>query len=643
MRYFVWTLRYEGALPHIERLLEAQAEETGVAVRIGRMGERIVVSAPEDTPRLSEYIASLASVLPAALFLEEATYRFEANDPLAGVSQPAAPSLPLAVAPCPRCQKEMFDVASRRYYYPFTSCNACGAQTPFVEAYPYTREHTAMRFFVPCEACREEAARNPFRRDYPLISCIECGIAMKMTDAKSERFANTKGEYRRLFEVAARAIAKGKRVLVKTLFGYRLFFLPEGRATPRTRLMVCDANAMNALLTLVPQEFHALLSIERPMLRVTLRDETLKTYFGASAPCKFADEGVSMLLARELLNAGHRYVAYEEADETTDADYRVEFDVPVRFARDTELFVNQDARFFARGTRAVYPRFLAEKTTRLCVLSPLAAVPYEGGVLIDDMERFETVAASEAYVAEGDAFVSGHSQEVRFSPSSASLLSVLFEHGKLRLPAVGIYLDEAPVVMYYNGIEVKRIVAPMPLQSARIFDEVAALRDGSARLVARFKERFFERAKRIEACEGCGMLDIAAAIIGLDAPGAESLSAEALRFYGKGGTQVDTRIREGMFDTAAFYASLMSYALADADRVMLSYSIYESLGDFIGKTASEAARETGCETVAMCGEGFANQAIFGRLMRQMGHLRPLFAKTFPVNKEGALAGALYLP
>jgi len=639
MSYFVWKIGYSGKLPHLRRLIEAQAEVYGVTVRVAMRRDNVVLSAPAHQERLSAYIASLASLLPASLFLREATHTFETDDPLAGVIR-REPELPLCVAPCPSCQKEMFDIASRRYYYPFTSCNACGAQTPFVEAYPYTREHTAMRFFVPCKACQEELKANPFRKNYPLISCSECGIALRMNDAKSERFANTKGEYKRLFEIAARAIAEGKRVLVKTLFGYRLFFVPESpqELSSKSTLMVCDANALNALLTLIPQEFNALLSIERPTIRVTVRDEKLKGLFGASAWCTYADDGVSMLLARELLEAGHQWVAFEAAEETSAADYTVSFDVPVRFAEETRYFVNQDTGFTVRGTRLSYPRFDELSSRRLIVANGLVSLPWQEGVVSDDAERFDAVDAAAVYIAEGETFRSGHSLEVRFAVSEAAMLSVLAEHDAIRTPAAGVWFDDTIEVMYYNGVEVRRVLTVTD-DSRHVCEAIASLREGSDRLVARYTERFGARVEKLEAAEG--MLEKAAAILGLE--GADALSAAALEFYGKGGTQVDTRIRDNRFDTAAFYASLMSYVLADADVTLLCYSIYESLGDFFGTVASQVARDTGSKHIVLCGEGFANQAIFGRLTRQLGTFTPLFAKSLPVGAQGALLGAHYLP
>ena len=58
-----------------------------------------------------------------------------------------------------------------------------------------------------------EAKNNALRLDYPLISCIECGIAIRMLDKESEHLALNKGDFRKLFEVSGRAIASGKQVL----------------------------------------------------------------------------------------------------------------------------------------------------------------------------------------------------------------------------------------------------------------------------------------------------------------------------------------------------------------------------------------------------------------------------------------------
>jgi hypothetical protein len=249
----------------------------------------------------------------------------------------------------------MFDVSSPRYYYPFTSCNACGAQHPFVTAYPFVRQNSSMKFLVPCQSCQEEMQKNPLRKDYPLISCIECGITVKMNDGKSERYANDKGSYRKLFEVSAAAIAKGKSVLMKTPNGYRKFYKAQTDMAPAERiLLITDANALNTHMMMVTQEFNALLSIERPIVRISTKSDEMKAVFGSTALTKYPDDGMTMLLARELLNAGLHYIVYEACDADADADFLVDFDLPVTFQKDSRLFINQDMKFYISGERVIF-------------------------------------------------------------------------------------------------------------------------------------------------------------------------------------------------------------------------------------------------------------------------------------------------
>jgi len=167
-----------------------------------------------------------------------------------------------------------------------------------------------MRFFAPCDACQEEIKSNPFRRDYALISCIECGISLRMTDRQRERTANNKGAYRQL------------------LHGYRIFFMPQADTDlTGAVLMMSDAKKLNSHLMMVPQEFNALLSIERPLLRVATKSDALKRLFGSSVWVKYPDDGMSMLLARELMACGLDYVAYIACDEDEEADFMVDFDL----------------------------------------------------------------------------------------------------------------------------------------------------------------------------------------------------------------------------------------------------------------------------------------------------------------------------
>jgi Zn ribbon nucleic-acid-binding protein len=641
--YIVIDYRIDAPYRHgTATMLRAFVERSGVTayVRIVRDGVRLYVL--RDDPDKEKLFKHIDTHLPASLFIRgiEASTAETIDE-----EQYDAPATPLSVAVCPTCQKEMFDVASRRYYYPFTSCNACGRQHAFVERYPYERKHTLMRFFVPCEACEEELKSNPLRKDYPLISCVDCGIAMRMTDKRSERFANGKGEYRQLFEVSARALSKGKSVLVKTLSGYRLFYrVDEKSYTPDTRLMVTDAHALNELFVLIPEEFNALLSIERPILRVSLKDERLKSVTRAvSVRCKFADDGVSMLLGRELLNTGFSYIGYEPADEDTQADYRVDFDVPVRFSHDCELFVVQDHRAFIGGERLFLGRYIPDVPPRLCVQGEHIVAPFEKGGLTEFADRFDAVDAEAVYIAEGDAFESGHSREVRFVPEHTAMLSVLAEHDKLAQPAIGVHFDERLRFMYYDGTRIRDVMVSEPLRYEGLTERIASLREGSDRLMRNFAATYPQRYEALLSRSGNGdIFEAAAVILGLEHPGYETLLDCALGFLSKGGVQVDARNGESGFDEAAFLASVTSYVLAGTDSAMLAYSMFESLGDYFGDTLNHIIKETKITRIVLTGRFFANAPLHGRIMRNLGHYAPLFNKTLPMSGLNALVGALYM-
>ena len=485
---------------------------------------------------------------------------------------------------------------------------------------------------------------NPFRVNYPLISCVDCGISLRMQDKKSERFANDKGAYRQLFEVSAKAITKGKSVLMKTMHGYRKFFLPqEGSVPSRSIVMMTDANRLNTHLMLVPQEFHALLSIERPLLRVATKSDALKALFGSSVYVKYADDGMSMLLAKSLMQSGVEYVAYVECDADAEADFLVDFDLPITPQRDTTLFINQDTHLFVRGERIVYPCYSDNPKGVISVAHHLAAVKTEEQTIIDTLEHFETAQTPQIYVLEDEPFESDHSHEVRFPQWRASMLSVLAEHGKLGEKAIGVHFDGQLYFLYYNGKEVINAVPPIAFESDHLWEKIGTLREGSDRLVENYKKHYPKTWERLESLEGdMDIFKVTAITLGLEEESLEGISAEALSFLGKWGLQIDTRVKDNRFDNYAFLSSIMSYQLAGVESSYLCYSMYESFGDYIGEIVPQIVEKVGTRRVVLSGETFANQALYARIQRTIGQYKPLMNRKLPIGKENAVYGALYL-
>jgi len=640
--YFIFEIAFSSNKSYIAELIRAYATQEQIVVEVLQTTDKIVMTFNKDDEKLEKFLLGIDSVLPASLFLGKGKHYFSDEKPK--LMPVAKSNLPVNIAPCPTCQKEMFDVSSRRYYYPFTSCNHCGSQHPFLSKYPYERANTTMKFLMPCTDCTEEAKNNALRIDYPLISCIECGISIRMLDKESEHLALNKGDFRKLFEVSARAIAAGKKVLMKTAHGYRRFFKPTVAYSPATStLLMADSSGFNSHLMMVIQEFNALLSIERPLLRVATKSDEIKVLYGSSVLVKYPDDGMTMLLAREVINTGLEYIAYETCDKDVDADFLVDFDMPLNSQKDTKIFINQDTKLFVSGERILFPAQVQSNKDRVTVAHDLACVKVDDKSIIDSLEVFDAVSTEELYMLEGEDFEGGHAREHSFEQYKASMMSVLAEHHKVGQKAIGVHFDGTLNFLYYNGKQVINAVPAIPFESDNLWEKIRTLREGSDRLVENYKKLYPEIWERLDNLEGdMDIFEVTAITLGLEDESFEGISAEALSFLGKGGLQIDTRVKDNRFDNYAFLTSIMSYQLGDVENNFMCYSIYESFGDYIGEIVPQLIKKVNTRTVVLTGETFANQSLYGRIQRTLGQYSPLMNKNFPIGKENAVHGALYL-
>lgn len=640
--YFIFEIEFSSSKNYIAELIIAYAKQEQIEVDVLQSEEKIIMIFNQANEKIEHFLLGIEEIIPASLFMGKSKHYFAEEKP---VLMPVSTTrLPLNIAPCPTCQKEMFDVSSRRYYYPFTSCNHCGSQHPFVDRYPFERSNTFMKFLAPCEDCLSEAKNNALRLDYPLISCIECGIAIRMLDKESEHLALNKGDFRKLFEVSARAIAEGKHVLMKTAHGFRMFFKPTAEYSPATStLLMADVNGFNVHLMMVEQEFNALLSIERPLLRVATKSDELKALYGSSVQVKFPDDGMTMLLARELMTAGLQYVSYIECDSNANADFLVDFDIPINPQKDMKIFINQDKKLFVSGKRILFPTTVKSNKNRVTVAHDLACVPTGKQSVIDSLEVFDAVDTEELFVLETEDFDGDHSNEHRFEQYKASMMSVLSEHYKVGQKAIGVHFDGTLNFLYYNGKQIINAIPAISFESDNLWEKISTLREGSDRLVGNYKKAFPEVFERLDNLEGdMNIFEVTAITLGLEDESLEGISSEALSFLGKGGLQIDTRVKDNRFDNYAFLTSIMSYQLGGVENNFMCYSIYESFGDYIGEIVPQLMEKTEAEVITLTGETFANQSLYGRIQRTLGAKNPLMNKNFPIGKENAVYGALYL-
>lgn len=626
--------------PMIKNYLISIIRTFGIKAVVHQQKTKIICAFDSSNEKLQECLETIGTNLPASCFMTKSEFYDIEGEP------ETVPDFdieyPIALGLCPGCQKEMFDPGSKRYYYPFTHCTHCGGQYAFFDHYPYVRSNTALSYVKPCPTCEKESVSFGRREKQVLNSCHECGIPVKLIHKGNERYANDPGSFRTMFEVAAKALRDGKTLLMKTTMGYRLFYRTD-KLDQGSVLMLTNAMKITEYCSLINDEFNALLSIERPIIHAALKDETLRSTFGATIDVKYPDEGFSVLLGKELTLLGLDFIAYRALDSAVEADFTMDFDLNIHSQSDMRLFINKDVKFIASGERVSFPARLPFGTDTLSIANGLVGIKDEKGMLFDQMERFSSASTLKVIQLETEEPAVESANFHTMAEDEASFMSVIAEHSKFGTKVVGAYFEGEPSFLYYDGKKVIRVVPPKPFNPEGLLEKMETLREGSDRLVANMRTKLPEMVEALSSLkEGATLFEATAIILGLEEKSYEGVMKEALKFVGKGGLQIDTKVEDNRFNHVAFLSSIISYRLADVDAVYLSYSIFESFGDYFSELLTEIKGKTKASDVVLCGSYFAGQSLFSRLQRNLKTTPPLMNVSYPIGKESCVVGGVFL-
>jgi hydrogenase maturation protein HypF len=214
------TVQGVGFRPWVYRI----AHEIGVAGRVHNHARGVTIEAFGGTVELDALVARLREPPAPARVVKLDTEMIApepANDFVivhSAEGGPRALSIPPDLATCPDCEREIHDVADRRFHYPFTNCTACGPRFTIATGVPYDRPATTMAPFVMCPACQLEYDDPRDRRFHAQPNaCPACGPKVALWSTTGEDLLA-----RDPIHALAERLAAGEIAAVKGLGGFHL-------------------------------------------------------------------------------------------------------------------------------------------------------------------------------------------------------------------------------------------------------------------------------------------------------------------------------------------------------------------------------------------------------------------------------------
>ncbi len=211
-----------GFRPFVFRL----ANEMRLNGWVNNSSQGVFIEVEGNQEQLEEFLFRLANEKPAHSFIQNLDFKF--CEPIGFTnfeirkSNPGGEKVTLVlpdIATCNECVQEIFDMANRRYLYPFTNCTHCGPRFTIIESLPYDRPNTTMKHFPMCDDCKREY-ENPLDRRFHAQpnACPKCGPHLELWNSY-ERVITT--HHDALLQTAEE-LRNGRILALKGIGGFQL-------------------------------------------------------------------------------------------------------------------------------------------------------------------------------------------------------------------------------------------------------------------------------------------------------------------------------------------------------------------------------------------------------------------------------------
>ncbi len=216
------TVQGVGFRPFVYRL----AADLGLAGWVGNDSQGVILEAEGPAPALDRLAERLVDEAPPLARIESLVAEVLAPTGGAGFTvvdsrdagSPAV-AVPVDVATCDDCLRELADPTDRRFGYPFVNCTNCGPRYTIIKSIPYDRASTTMAGFTMCADCRREYEDPADRRFHAEPTCCPaCGPQLSLLSAEGDVLAKA-GE---ALETSVELLLEGRIMAVKGLGGYHL-------------------------------------------------------------------------------------------------------------------------------------------------------------------------------------------------------------------------------------------------------------------------------------------------------------------------------------------------------------------------------------------------------------------------------------